>query len=901
MKTFIDEVISDLLNSKAPLSQTVVILPSKRAGSFFTKTLKKRLEDQVCFLPKTLSIEELVENISELIPASQTQLQVELYHTYCSQFKEGEPEPFLNFLGWGQTLLGDFNEIDRYLISTKSFFDYLSAVKEINHWSTDKSSSLVSNYLMFWRSIEVYYDNYKNHLENLGLGYQGMLYRKAVDNVKDYLKNHSYNYIFCGFNALNTAEQTLIREFLKKPETKIYWDLDPYFLGDENHVTSTFIKSYLKNWPELNKSNSILPKGESHYNTGKSIVATGISQNIGQVKYTGQLLSTLTQEELENTAVVLGDEALLLPLLNSLPKNVTALNVTMGLPLQQVAQAAFFENWFQLQISIQENGFYYKDILSILDQQYAILLLGEARLEIKKIITQKNLVYINPLKLKIDPEYATALNLIFQPWKNKSNTALNAILESIQYLKEILLPQKNWLQLEFLHAFLELFTQLKNLNDSYSYLGDIKTLKQFYRELLSKETLDFRGDPYSGLQIMGVLESRVLDFKNVIITSLNEGTFPSGKSQNSFIPFDLKIEYKLPTYREKDAIYAYHFFRLLQRSEHINLLYNNQAGGLNSGEKSRFLLQLATDPDAKYRYTEKTASASVSLKPKKLKEIEKTPQIIESIKKHAKSGFSPSALTTYIRNPIDFYYKYVLGIKELDEVEDIIAHNTLGTVVHETLEKLYKPYINSILTSEIIKKMKSEVDREVRLQFNIWYNAIHIDTGKNLIIFNVAKQFVRNFLNLEERELENGNTIIIKALESKYSVSVKPGIVLKGTVDRIDTVNDVLRVLDYKTGKVESWHLSIKEWEDLITDYDKQSKAFQVLCYALMLSKNEGIPSHTEAGIISFKNLKAGFLKLNKDRDSAITVELLDTFEIYLFKLIDEILDINVPFVEKEV
>ena len=900
MTTFIDEIIEDLLNSNIPLSQTVIVLPSKRAGSFFIKNIKKKLKDEVCFLPKTLSIEELVEDVSGLIPASQTQLQVELYHIYQQQYNQGEPESFLNFLGWGQTLLGDFNEIDRHLIATKPFFDYLSAIKELNHWSTDKSSTLVSNYLIFWKSIADYYENYKTHLEKLGLGYQGMLYRKAVENIDDYLKNDEQHYHFCGFNALNTAEQEIIKRFLNRPSTKIFWDIDPYFLEDQHHVASTFIRTYLKSWPQLNPDNSILVKGKSRYNSEKNIVATGISQNIGQIKYVGQLLADFSQNDLENTAVILGDEALLLPLLNSLPHNIKALNVTMGLPLQQVAQAAFFENWFQLQLNFKENGFYYKDVLALLDQQYAIILLGDIRLTIKKEITQKNLIYIDPLKLNITSE-STALQLIFSSWKDNSKQALAAILKIIQLLKEELFPQKNWLQLEFLHAFLELFNQLKNLNDTYTYLGDIKTLKQFYRELLSKETLDFRGDPYSGLQIMGVLESRVLDFKNIIITSLNEGTFPSGKSQNSFIPFDLKIEYKLPTYREKDAIYAYHFFRLLQRSQHINLLYNNEAGGLNSGEKSRFLLQLATDPQVNYSYKEQTASAGVTLKPKTLKKIEKTPEIIASIKKHVEAGLSPSALTTYIRNPIDFYYKYVLGIKELDEVEDIIAHNTLGTVVHETLEKLYEPYLNTVLTPAILTKMEAGIEQEVRKQFAIWYNAINIDTGKNLIIFNVAKQFVRNFLILEQNEIGSGNQIIIKALEAKYSVTIRDGVTLRGTVDRIDTVNDVLRVLDYKTGRVEKGHLVLKEWDDLISDYNKQSKAFQVLCYALMLYKSEGLPQSTEAGIISFKNLKEGFLKLNKDRNSLITQDLIETFQEYLLQLVDEILDIDIPFTEKEV
>ena len=197
---------------------------------------------------------------------------------------------------------------------------------------------------------------------------------------------------------------------------------------------------------------------------------------------------------------------------------------------------------------------------------------------LKRTITEKNLIYLEP-QFIIDSNTSDNAKLLFSSWQNSSSSALEYILASIQAIKEILFPQKNWLQLEFLHAFLELFTRLKNLNDTYTYLNDLRTLKQFYKELLSQETLDFKGDPYQGLQIMGVLESRVLDFKNIIITSLNEGTFPSGKSQNSFIPFDLKIEAKLPTYREKDAIYAYHFFRILQRAQKVNLIYNNEAGG----------------------------------------------------------------------------------------------------------------------------------------------------------------------------------------------------------------------------------------------------------------------------------------------------------------------------------
>ncbi len=899
MTTFIDEVISDFLEKHSPnLVNTVIVLPSKRAGAFFNKKLRKLLTGTYTFLPKILSIEELIEDVSGLTAANTTQLQVELYQVYLNECPEDEPESFLNFLGWAQTLIGDFNEIDRHLIEQDSFFDYLSAVKELNQWSAEQPTELISNYLNFWKSVKIYYNVFSKQLKEKGIGYQGMLYRESIAHLDHYLAQDPNTYIFCGFNALNKAEQQIIRKFLERPDTHIYWDLDPYFTEESNHITTKFISSYLKEWPELKSNSSIFPKEKSNFNSAKTIQVTGISQNIGQVKYVGQILSTLTTEELSETAVVLGDETLLLPLLNSLPSQVKAANVTMGLSLDQISQASFFENWFQLQVNKRDSDYYYKDVLALLDQPYSITLLGTARTHLKTEIISKNLIYLNPCEL-VEP--SDALNLLFNDWKDSSEIALKNCLALLKHLKHLMEGEEKWLELEFLEAFERLFNQLKDLNEKYPYFNSIKTLRQFYRDLLQKETLDFKGDPYQGLQIMGVLESRVIDFKNIIITSLNEGTLPSGKSQNSFIPFDLKIEKGLPTYREKDAIYAYHFFRLLQRAETANLLFNNEASGLNSGEKSRFLLQLALDSKAVYNYKENTASASVKLKPPQLKTVAKTSDLIESLKKHARSGFSPSALTTYIRNPIDFYYKYVLGIQELDEVEDTIAHNTLGTIVHESLEQLYKPYLNELLSTEILKTLLKICDEEVARQFELCYNSVNIKTGKNLIIYNVAKQFVRNFLQAELSQLKNGDEIIIKGLELKFESQIRPDVKLKGTVDRLDLVNGTLRILDYKTGKVVGTELVIKDWDVLITDYKKQSKAFQVLCYALMLSKENGLPDQAEAGIISFKNLGAGFLKLSENKNSQLTKELLDTFEVHLNKLIDELLDINVPFTEKEV
>ncbi|WP_416445910.1 PD-(D/E)XK nuclease family protein [Leeuwenhoekiella sp. A16] len=903
MITFIEEVLDDVLKNHSDVTQLTFILPSKRAGTFLKKKLAAKLHTST-FLPRILAIEDLIADISKLTLATSTQLQLELYHIYRQENAQNS-DSFLEFLGWGQTLIGDFNEIDRYLIPTHDFFNYLTAVKELNHWSTDETpSDLVTNYLSFWRAIEKYYHSFSTHLREKGIGYQGMLYKESARKTDHYASKQTGFFVFAGFNALNAAEQKIIQSFLNIDKAEIYWDIDNKFLNDEKHVVNTFIKDYRKNWSYY--KNHDFKGSSSYFEQSKKIKAVAVSQNIGQVKYVGQLLKDLSNQELTETAIVLGSETLLLPLLNSLPENVKNLNVTMGLPLNQVPDAAFFENWFTMQINSRDGHFFYKDVLALLGQPYTQLLLQGQHQHLRDHILKNNLIYITQTDFEQiwnNPQ-TKATKYLFSPWQNKISQSLNSVLLLINEIKEILLPQKNWIQLEYLYAFLKIFEQLKNLCLDYNYINDIKTLQRFYKELLAVETVDFKGDPYTGLQIMGVLESRVLDFKNIIVTSLNEGVLPSGKSQNSFIPFDLKLDYKLPTYREKDAVYAYHFFRLLQRASNVHLLYNNQADGLNSGEKSRFLLQLATDKNAVYNFTESSASAKVTLHKHELKQIDKTPAIIEALKKHANYGLSPSALTTYIRNPIDFYYKYVLGINELDDVEDIVAYNTLGTIVHQALEELYTPYLNTILSKEILLKLLKLVPQFVEDQFAKEYNLANIKTGKNLIIFHVAQQFVKNFIKSEISQLDAGNEIIIKSLEKKYKVPFTVGdttIHLKGTVDRIDRFNGTTRVLDYKTGKVIAGELKISEWELLTSDYKKHGKAFQVLCYALMLSKESDSHQDVEAGIISFKNLSAGFMSFEENRNKLISKEILLKFEEHLQSLVVEILNIDIPFIEKEV
>ena len=915
MTTFILDVLNNLQNSKANLSELSFILPSKRAGVFLKHQLPKAI-DKTIFSPEIISIEEFVETLSQLKPISNTELLFEFYNTYIALTKQEDPDTFESFSKWAQVLLQDFNEIDRYLIEQEKIFNYLSAIQDLNHWSLEENQTdFVTNYLSFWKKLYNYYNHLTKSLLNKKQGYQGLIYREAVANLETFIQsNTGKQYVFIGFNALNTAEETIIQELLQNDLAKIYWDIDTVFLENPKHDAALFIRQH-KNWPFFKKNpfNWI----NENYSKEKNISVYGIPKNIGQAKHIGILLENLqkTNPSLQNTAVVLSDENLLIPVLNSLPKTLDALNITMGFPLKAIPLATLFEALFHIH---KAPHFYYKDVVNIVSNQFIrpLLFIDGIDLSSKIIetIDANNLVYLSQKRLLeiTNNKAQTIINLVFSNWKQSIETALNNCLQLILLIKADLNnnTRANLLYLEYTFRFSELFNEIVRLNSKYQHLTSISSLHSIYKELLSTNTLNFQGEPLQGLQIMGMLETRVLDFETVIISSVNEGILPSGKINNSFIPFDVKLENNLPTYKEKDAVYTYHFYHLLQRAKNIHILYNTEADTLTGGEKSRFVTQLELEKIHTINHQIITPKAPIILPT--LNIVKKTKTLQDQIIQVAKEGFSPSSLINYIRNPIDFYYQKILKIKEQDNVEETVAENTLGTVVHNTLEDLYKPLIDTFLTIETLRSLKSKMEESVLYHFKNEYKEGDITKGKNLIIFEIAKRYVSNFLDLEINALNQGDTIKIIAIEAENSVLINMPelnvpVKIKGKVDRVDIRNGITRIIDYKTGSVQQNQVEIINWEDLTTDYKKYSKSFQVLCYAYMMLESKKLNTPVEAGIISFKNLNAGFLKFaqkesnySKHKNTLITKEILNNFQIELKKLITEICNPDIDFIEKE-
>jgi len=916
MKSFLEEVLEEVKQQYNSIEEIVFVLPSKRAGTFLKKSIAKTAE-KTAFLPDIYSIETFVEKIAELSYASNTQQLFELYNAYL-KITENEKDSFYTFSKWGQTLLQDFNEIDRYLINPDEIFSYLSDIQELNHWSLqEEKTKIMKDYIHFWNNLKELYTTFNNRLLYKGLGHQGLVYRQACENLEKYLKANTHKkHIFIGFNALNKAESKIIQEILENSTADIYWDNDPYFVNDFIHDASYFIRQHKNSWNYYNE-NEI--KGlKRNYLSKKNIKIIGVPKNIAQAKYTGALLKELKKNNpklLKNTAVVLGDENLLNPLINSIPKEIDRVNITMGYALYKTPLASLFSQFFDLYTKKEPQGWFYENVLSFLSHPYLHTFFTNSEQNNATIlgntIKSKNWIYISTQKIEtvIQGDKEKTAILFFNDTPTPK-LFLEKCIAIILSLKETFTENENSLELEYLYRFYTLFNQLKELIKEHLFVNDLKSLYSLYKELLSSETLDFQGEPLEGLQIMGMLESRNLDFETVIITSVNEGILPAGKSNNSFLPFDIKQDFGLPTYKEKDAVYTYHFYRLLQRAKNIYILYNTEPDVLEGGEKSRLISQMLTDKNIQNNITEIIASPDIKPVTKKIEEIVKSDGLMALLAEHAKKGFSPTSLTNYIRNPIDFYKRNVLKINDALAVEETVAANTFGTIVHDSLEDLYTPFIGSFLTKEKLINLQSLIKPTVSRHFIKSYGEGDITMGKNLIAYHVVIKYIENFIKLELNEIEK-HQIKILGLEDNLDISlnipeVPFPIKLRGKLDRIDEKDGVLRIIDYKTGKVASKDVEIIDWEEIIVNYD-YSKAFQLLCYTIMYNHKKPIDI-IEAGIISFKNLNAGLLnfatkdkKGSRTKNSIINQETLELFSKELKRLIIEICNPNIPFLEKEV
>lgn len=916
--TFLDklsaQISADFPNS---MERLVIVLPNKRAKVFLLENLKKYYRTSV-FAPEIINIEDFIQQISGIRGIDSIELLFKFYIVY-QEIEQTKADDFERFSSWANMLLGDFNEVDRYLLDPNYVFSYLKNIEDIKHWSLDpeKRTDLIASYLAFWEQIPAYYHKLYEVLLNARVGYQGMIYREAVKLHKEYLGSNDKIFYFAGFNALNAAEEQIIQHFLLEKRGKVFWDIDKHFLEDPYHDAGLFLRRIKKSWQHY--QNNPFEWIVDEFGKEKNIQVIQTPKSVGQAKIAGQIVESLGEEasRLEKVGVVLGEENLLLPVLHSLPATVSSLNITMGYsgksnPIQILLNKIFKLHLSAIRRSGKQYVVYYKEILDVLTNPVLAQIIAPD--EVIKEINNRNLSFFSLNRFEpwiVDTNFPMRA-LVFNVWKDLTP------VEILQNLIKIVLAIKACLNDEvhserisktFLYSSYQMLNRLVSYCQRYDFIKSYDTLYSLYKQVMDMSEVSFEGEPLQGLQIMGVLESRVLDFDTVIVTSVNEGKFPAGKSVNSFIPYDVKREIGLPTYKEKDAIYSYHFYHLLLRAKNIYLLYNSQADGMDAGEKSRFLTQLEVEQLEAHNVTYVTYSADLPEKAKELIQVPKSTLLQAELKNISTTkGFSPSALSNYLRNPIQFYMQRVLRIREVEEVEESVALNTLGTIIHNSLENLYKPYRGAKLTVEIIKSIQTKADTEVQVQFEEVFNSDKEKIGKNLLAFEVAKRNVYHFLEEELSKLKEGDDILLLELETELTYTLVDDrlpypINLFGFVDRIEERNGVIRVIDYKSGKVESNNVKLSNWEGLTLDL-KNDKIIQLLCYALMYTKNNPNQS-VEAGIYSFKNRKEGFLFFGvregrNEVNHEITQETLALFKEELVTLLLEILNPDIDFIENE-
>ena len=912
--TFLNQLAQEVLKSNSnTLSELTIVLPNKRAKVFLLEELKLLVFNNV-FAPEIISIEEFIQEVSGIRSVDSVELLFEFYEVYLSITDKDKQESFENFANWAKTLLQDFNEIDRYLLEPNKILKYLEDIKEIEHWSVDvdKRTNLIEKHMLFWKKLPEYYHSLYQYLVNKGIGYQGLIYREAVENLNHFSENNKdKHFVFAGFNALNQAEEKIIQHLLALDVAKIYWDIDETLLNDTFHDAGHFQRKFKSEW--IYYKTHPYEWISNDFKTEKNIHVIATSKAIGQAKIVGSIVEKqLEKGNLQNVALVLGEESLLLPMLYSLPANVDALNITMGFSSKNNPAQLLLAKLFKLHtnaLTRNPSGYvmYYKDVLDVLTHPLVEPYVNSN--ELVFIINKNNYSFITHKKLvELYSKENELFSLLFQKWNADSVTVLEKIAQILLKIKSNLdyENEEEKITNAFVYSIFKVINKMISYFSEHPSINDLKTLQAIYKQVIDVAEVSFEGEPLSGLQIMGVLESRVLDFETVIITSVNEGKFPAGKSTNSFIPYDVKLQYGLPTYKEKDAIYTYHFYHLLQRATNVYLIYNSDSQGFDAGEKSRFITQLEIEKQPNHNLTFQYYNPDVPNIAYQPIAVPKTESVMTRLHEIATKGFSPSSLTTYIRNPIQFYFQRVLRISETDEVEENIAVNTLGTIIHETLEELYKPTIGRLLTKEDIKMCISKIDEEVLNQFKEVYKEGEIKKGRNLLAFEVAKRNVLNFLKTELEAIENGDEIQIVSLETTYErvltdVRLPFPVLIKGNVDRIELRNRRIRIVDYKTGKVDKNNVILKDWTGLTNDI-KNDKIIQVLAYAFMYEEQTK-GQEMEAGIISFKNLKSGFLpfqfKQDKDVTATISGEIMENYLEQILILLQEILNKDFPFEEK--
>jgi len=898
MQDFIKNVVQECIKNNTSLLDVTFILPGKRPIVFIKKAFKEENYNGV--LPEFITIEDWKIEIAEVSPISGIQLWLESYLIYQSI----ENESFDEFIKWIPTTLKDFDEIDIFSENPHEVINYLISAERIENWDLI-ATDLMKSSLLFWEKLKHLYIKLHADLRNKKLATQGQINRIAIERIENYIqKNDHKKLIFIGFNAFNPKEEKIISLLDKKMKLEFYWHADSYYVNDTNQEAGFFLREHFKKSIYTKNGKNWI---ENQFNTKKNITTVSCTKQISQAKYMGNLLENIPENEWNSTAIVLCDEILLGAVIESIPENITKVNITMGFPLKSLPQAILFERIFYFKIQNEKRktpNFYFREVLEILNEIVPNSISEEYSInKIKQKISENSKIYFTEEFISKEIENTT-FQFVFQNQNSVefNNSLRNYCIDCYTNKNQNILNKESYIR--FSEIFTQLEFQLKNINFELNY----ESLHKLFIQILKIESIDFVGEPIAGIQIMGVLETRLLNFKNLIMLSVNEGKLPLGRSENSFIPFDIKKKFNINTFAENDAIYSYHFYRLLQNAENIHLIYNNYSESVNSGEKSRFITQIEIESNQRIENeiisTQNISNENAEIQLIELIEIEKTETVQEKLQQWIQKGLSPTHLTSYLYNPIAFYFSKILQIKQNEEIEENVSAMNYGNIVHECLHQMYLPLIgiemkdSNLLENQLNNKdtyLDKAIEKIARLElfengYNYLQKKIMLKTIENVVNFDINLLKQKNILQITSLEEYIENVIEIEGM--------KP-IKILGYIDRIDKLNDTIRVIDYKSAKSNNLSINDKNFDENFAGNSEYNQSLQLTLYAYMLLNN-GKYNEVECGIWSLKYASQGVKSLNFNKKQNLDLVSISEPMEKIKNLILEILNSEIPFIERE-
>lgn len=927
MATFISRIAQELIDGPGLLHEKLVLLPNQRAELFLREALKEHSAD-TALLPMFTTVDQFIAQAANLVVVEPLALMVRLFDSYertrAETLPQGTNEGLGSFLNWGQTLLSDFGEIDRYLLHPAHVLGDLYNVQKLAEWDLEpgEETALMRRYSDFISLLPATYDVFTSALLEDGEAYSGLAARvlaKHPDMIATYLsKNGVQHVLIAGLNALNTAELSIIQSVRETIPTRTLWDIDPHYFSDPLHEAGHFLRGHVKRLKifgnDVPSTKGILSEWRT---LPKRIHPIGASQYTGQAKAVAGALEDLRKAGIpsKDIAVVLADESLLNPVLSFLPEAYDKVNITMGYPLDQTALAGTVRLWITVIEYALKNErkagkwtFYYRSLCALftdpLFNKYWEGPPGESPLEWNAEIVKANRVFTSASEwVRRSAAGPDGYCTLFEA---QDSNGWIAALQS--WLKHVGRTEQQDPVIQ--NTAYHIHTLLAQLSRTLTVEVDPLVLLKLIKQQLRSGTVDFVGEPLEGLQIMGILESRTLDFKHLVLAGVNEGILPAGRRFNSLLPYDIKRNYGLPTYEEKDAVYAYHFYRIQQRCLSSTITFNTDAEAMGGGEPSRFLVQLehelqntACTVHPRTFLQGNVASNSIE----QLFTAEKTPAVVQAYENWMARGISASSLNELTGMPDRFYQKRLILVKEEDEVEEQVSAMVMGNLIHKGLEKVYEPFVGKPISFINVDQWTEEA-YEAGLNYLIEvkrYSKNALTQGRNLLTLEICKKMIRQFLQYDARRVEQG-ALFIKGVETTLDFEMQhPTLQIPmkfiGVVDRLEVYNNAFIIWDYKSGAIGSSDLSLTGLDDLWKG--SKGKPLQILLYAWLLWKKELVsqPFPWHSGMFKLQSGQPEHLlrgtALGKTND--ITESLLQEFESALLDYLAEVHSNGLPFIEK--